>query len=101
MNCQDYLYRKANPKEITRRWFLEQCGVGIGAIALGQLLAETGFAATTNAQPADPLAPKQPQFAPKAKRIIFLFMAGAASPLEAFSYHTPLGQVDPALPPPP
>jgi hypothetical protein len=39
MNCQDYLYRNANPKEITRRWFLEQCGVGIGVIALGHLLA--------------------------------------------------------------
>jgi hypothetical protein len=99
MNCQDYLYRKANPKEITRRWFLEQCGVGIGAIALGQLLAEAGFAATTNAQPADPLAPKQPQFAPKAKRIIFLFMAGAPSHLELFDYKPQLAKFDGTLPP--
>ncbi len=37
MNCQDYLYRGRDPKEVTRRWFFEQCGVGLGRIALAGL----------------------------------------------------------------
>ena len=37
MNCQDHLYRHADPRQVTRRWFLEQCGVGLGAITLRQL----------------------------------------------------------------
>ncbi len=100
MNCQDHLYRNADPKEVTRRWFLQQCGVGLGAIALGQLLADAGFAAPASAQPADPLAPKQPQFTPKARRIVFLFMAGAPSHLELFDYKPQLAKFDGTLPPP-
>ena len=74
MSCSDHLYRNLSPKEVSRRWFLRQCSVGLGSIAFAQLLAERGYAETTRP---DPLAPKQPQFAPKAKRVIFLFMAGA------------------------
>src|SRR5207247_2379256 len=84
VNCQSYLYHGQDPKLITRRWFFEQCGVGLGAIALGQLFRENGWAAP--AAPANPLAPRQPHFAPKAKRVIFLFMAGAPSHLELFDY---------------
>src|SRR5438093_2891207 len=84
-----------SPTEISRRWFLEQCGVGLGSIALGQLLAEAGFAAGSN----DPLAVKQPHFAPKAKRVIFLFMAGAPSHLELFDYKPQLARFDGTLPP--
>src|SRR5881392_3309642 len=83
-----------NPRDITRRWFLEQCGVGLGTAALGALLADSGYAA------ADPLAPKQPQFAPKAKRVIFLFMAGAPSHLEMFDNKPQLAKFDGTLPPP-
>ena len=68
MSCQDHLYRNMHPKEVTRRWFFEQCGVGVGAAALHGLLAESSYAAS---EPADPLAPKRPQFEPKAKRVIF------------------------------
>jgi hypothetical protein len=75
--------------EIARRWFLGQCGVGLGAIALSQLL---------NASE-NPLAPKRPHFAPKAKRIIFLFMAGAPSHLELFDYKPQLAKFDGTLPP--
>ena len=82
MNCQSHLYRGHDPKLITRRWFFEQCGVGLGAIALGSLFRQNGWAAP--AALANPLAPKQPHFAPKAKRVIFLFMAGAPSHLELF-----------------
>src|SRR5881296_2031942 len=86
---------KLSPTEISRRWFLEQCGVGLGSMALGQLLAEAGFAAGSN----DPLAVKQPHFAPKAKRVIFLFMAGAPSHLELFDYKPQLARFDGTLPP--
>jgi len=71
--------------------------MGLGSIAFAQLLAERGYAETTRA---DPLAPKQPQFAPKAKRVIFLFMAGAPSHLELYDYKPQLAKFDGTLPPP-
>ena len=71
---------------------------GLGAAALSQLLVEAGFAADGNAS--DPLTPKQPHFAPKAKRVIFLFMAGAPSHLELFDYKPQLAKFDGTLPPP-
>ena len=36
-------------RQITRRWFFEQCGVGLGTAALGHLLAESGFADAAHA----------------------------------------------------
>src|SRR5438067_8394365 len=80
--------------QITRRWFLRDCGVGLGAIALADLLAQTCRAAD------DPLAPKTPHFAAKAKRVVFLFMAGAPSHLELFDYKPQLAKYDGTLPPP-
>jgi hypothetical protein len=97
MSCSDYLYRGLSPKEVSRRWFLQKCTMGLGSIAFAQLLAERGYADTTRV---DPLAPKQPQFAPKAKRVIFLFMAGAPSHLELFDYKPQLAKFDGTLPPP-
>ncbi len=96
MNCQDHLYYGKSPQEISRRWFFQQCGVGLGAIALGSLLRENGFAASTLG---GPLAPKQPHFPAKAKRVIFLFMAGAPSHLELFDYKPELAKFDGTLPP--
>ena len=84
MNCQSHLYRGQDPKLVTRRWFLEQCGVGLGTIALGSLFRQNGWAAPGAL--ANPLAPKQPHFPGKAKRVIFLFMAGAPSHLELFDH---------------
>ncbi len=97
MSCQDHLYRGKNPKEVSRRWFFEQCGVGLGAAALHSLFAQSGYAAT---EAADPLAPKKPQFDAKAKRVIFLFMAGAPSHLELFDNKPQLAKFDGTLPPP-
>src|SRR5437016_4468062 len=77
-----------DPKQIARRWFFEQCGVGVGAAALAQLFAES---ASGQAQ--------VPHFAPKAKRVIFLFMAGAPSHLELFDYKPQLAKFDGTLPP--
>src|SRR5687768_5468816 len=74
---------------LARRWFLSRCPVGVGALALRDLLAQT----------ADPLAPKQPAFAPKAKNVIYLFMAGAPSHLELFDNKPQLAKFDGTLPP--
>src|SRR5712691_3588326 len=78
-----------NPQQIARRWFLQQCGVGLGAMALSQLLNASD----------NPLAPKKPHFPPKAKNVIFLFMAGAPSHLELFDYKPQLAKFDGTLPP--
>ncbi len=99
MSCHDYLYKNLSPEEVSRRWFLQRCGVGLGSIALSQLFAEAGLAAPLEMQAADPLAPKAPHFAPKAKRVIFLFMAGAPSHLELFDYKPQLAKFDGTLPP--
>jgi hypothetical protein len=96
MNCQDHLYRNANPRLLSRRWFLGQCGVGLGALALGDLLRQGGYAAAGSD---NPLAPKTPHFTPKAKRVIYLFMAGAPSHLELFDYRPQLAKFDGTLPP--
>ncbi len=103
MNCQDHLYRDADPRLVTRRWFLEQCGVGLGAIALRQLLGQRATAAEAGVSPSgalNPMAPKAPHHAPKAKRVLFLFMAGAPSHLELFDYKPQLAKHDGTLPPP-
>lgn len=95
MNCQDHLHRRRHPLEVSRRWFFEQCGVGLGSLALHTLLAPYATAATSS----NPLAAKQPHFAPKAKRVLFLFMAGAPSHLEMFDYKPQLAKFDGTLPP--
>ena len=76
MNCQSHLYRGLDPKLVTRRWFFQQCGVGLGSIALGQLFGQKGYAAS-DATGVNPLAPKKPHHTAKAKRVIYLFQAGA------------------------
>ena len=96
MNCQAHLYRGQDPKQVTRRWFFEQCGVGLGAIALGQLFTQNGWGAITGA---NPLAPKQPHFKSKAKRVIYLFQAGGPSHLELFDNKPQLAKFDGKLPP--
>ena len=70
-------------KQITRRTFFKQVGYGMGSLALSSMLMEAGLGFQ---QPhrTDPLAPKQPHFKPKAKNVIFLFMAGAPSQLDLF-----------------
>ena len=102
MNCQDQFFRRpSDPRVVSRRWFLEQCGIGLGTMALGQLLTEEGYAAspTTPVRGVNPLAPKAPHYAPKAKRVIFLFMAGGPSHLELFDNKPQLAKFDGKLPP--
>src|SRR5689334_5737102 len=83
---------------ITRRWFFKQCGVGLGTMALGSLLNQKLFAAGNPAL-VNPLAPKAPHFAPKAKRVIYLFMAGGPSHLDLFDYKPQLAKFSGTLPP--
>jgi hypothetical protein len=97
MNCQDKFWRGQDPKQVSRRWFFEQCGVGLGSMALFNLLAEAGLADTPKG---DPLAPKKPPLPAKAKNVIFLFMAGAPSHLELFDYKPQLAKFNGTLPPP-
>src|SRR6188768_1090189 len=68
-------------KLVTRRWFFKECGVGLGSIALASLLRGTSASA---AQPSNPLTPRFPHFAPKAKRVIYMFQAGAPSHLDLY-----------------
>ncbi len=82
---------------VARRWFLQNCGVGLGAIGLAELL---GLTASASVKPSDPLAAKNPHFTPKAKNVIFLFMAGGPSHLELFDNKPGLAKWDGKLPPP-
>jgi uncharacterized protein (DUF1501 family) len=66
---------------LTRRWFLERCGVGLGGIALASLLGSAGDAKALQ----DKLATTRgPHFRPRAKRVLYLHMAGAPSHLDLF-----------------
>jgi hypothetical protein len=75
----------------TRRHFFRNCGIGIGAMALASLLNESQAGPTPLV---NPLAPRQPHFTPKAKSVIFLFMAGGPSQLELFDYKPKLQQLN-------
>jgi hypothetical protein len=66
------------PLDLTRRHFFHDCGIGVGKIALASLLAgSVGKRAAAD-------EPRAPHFAPKATRVIYLFMAGAPSQLDLF-----------------
>lgn len=68
---------------VTRRHFLTKAGLGIGSAALGTLLFKDQLFGTSDTA-SMPLGIAQ--FAPKAKRIIYLFQNGAPSQLETFDY---------------
>ncbi len=67
----------------TRREMLARAAGGFGAIALNAMLADE-MPASDAVATADPLAPKQPHFAPQAKRVIFLYMTGGVSHVDSF-----------------
>ncbi|MFM1555569.1 MAG: DUF1501 domain-containing protein, partial [Limisphaerales bacterium] len=64
---------------LTRRAMLARCANGFGGVALASLLANEA-----GAKPTNPLAPKPPHFAPKAKSIIFLYMDGGPASMDTF-----------------
>src|SRR5438045_197622 len=98
MNCQSHLYRDCNATQLARRWFLKECGVGLGAAALAELLAPARASSAGEVAPT-PLAPRPGHFRAKAKSVIYLFMAGAPSHLEMFDNKPELAKWDGKLPP--
>src|SRR6476620_7143617 len=76
----------------TRRQMLRDSAVGFGSLALASLLAES-----SRGDNANPLAPRAPHFEPKATRVLFLFMHGGPSQMDACDYK-PLLQRDDGKP---
>jgi hypothetical protein len=68
-------------RHLTRRTFLRDSSVGLGSLALASLLTGDAVGA-----PGDPLAPKQPHFPGKAKRVIYLHLSGAPPHLDLWDY---------------
>src|SRR4051794_13314562 len=60
---------------LTRRHFLKNCHSGLGALALTSLINGGNVAHAAPSPPADPMTPRMPPFAAKAKNVIFLHMA--------------------------
>ena len=84
-----------------RRRFLGQAGLGIGIAALAELLQRDVYAQVSSSSPGslipspgtDGGLPGLPHFAPKAKRVIYLFQSGAPSQLDLFDYKPQLAKV--------
>jgi len=85
-------------KCISRREFLSRAGGGIGSLALAAMLAESAGSNPRSTihrpQSENPLAPKQPPYAAKAKRVISLFMFGGISHMESFDFKPELVKKD-------
>jgi uncharacterized protein (DUF1501 family) len=79
---------------ITRRHFFGDCRYGVGKIALATLLTGALERHSRAGAAADPLAPRPPHFAPRALRVIHLFMAGAPSQLDLFDYKPALAAME-------
>ena len=85
--ANEFLERRFN---LTRRHFLGKMSIGLGSVALGSLLVRDLFGSEADTA----LAPVGlPHFAPKAKRVIYLFQNGAPSQLESFDYKPKLIQM--------
>ena len=88
--------RQYQSMSMTRREMLQKCAAGFGNLALLSLFSEQGSTSDAISQPS---APPVPHFAPKAKRIIFLFMFGRPSAHDLF-LHKPLLDRDDGKPNP-
>ncbi len=88
-------------RDSTRRHFFGSCGVGLGTIALNQMLAGDAAAKHVPAiDPASPMAARKPPLPARAKNVIYLFMAGAPSQLELFEHKPKLNELNGKTPPP-
>ena len=85
-------------QQITRRTLFKKVGYGLGNVALASLMADPAFGFLASQQKKQqapgPLSPKSPHFKPKAKSIIYLFMAGAPSQLDLFEPKPILNKFD-------
>ena len=75
-------------QQFTRRHFFSQCSMGLGSIALGSLLGDD----LAKAARANPFQPGKPHFQPRAKNVIYMFMAGGPSQLELFDWKPELAR---------
>src|SRR5580698_7092986 len=82
-----------NLRDITRRQFFSRCGVGLGSIALASLMNDS-LLADAPRDMAHPLSPRPPHFKPRAKNVIYLFMAGGPSQLELWDYKPKLTELN-------
>ena len=78
---------------ITRRHFFGSSGAGIGVLALASLFNNRLFATSDKAPTASSGLPSLPHFAPKAKRVIYLFQSGAPSQMDLFDYKPKLDKL--------
>lgn len=85
---------------VSRRWFLRDCGVKLGAMSLLSMLGSGALSASSKNKALNPLASRQPHFTPKAKRVIYMFQAGAPSHLDLFDPKPELSKRNGKLPPP-
>ncbi|MEO0531624.1 MAG: DUF1501 domain-containing protein, partial [Planctomycetota bacterium] len=81
-------------QHVTRRHFLQGGMAGLGALWLGGQQATASAPAIPTIDPSQPWQPRSPHFAPKAKRVIFLHMAGAPSQFELFEHKPELKRLD-------
>lgn len=87
----------ADPHAGSRRQFLSRMGAGFGAVAFSAMAHWRAGAATPHLRPIDPLnpfAPGTPEFQPKAKSVIFLFMVGGPSQVDTFDYKPELQRLN-------
>ena len=94
MNLRDELWTE-RARYLKRRWFLRDCGLGLAGAALHSLLAGEATAGRVE----NPLASRQPHFAPRAKRVVYLFQGGAPSHLELFDPKPELTKLNGTKPP--
>src|SRR4051812_35389446 len=85
----------ANPANMSRRAMLKNSTSGFGLLALANMFANESRGATLAGETVmNPLAVKTPHHAPKAKRVIFLFMPGGPSHVDLFDPKPKLAQYD-------
>ena len=83
-------------RSYSRRWFMKDCGLSLGSVALASMLGKSHAA---SAPAINPQAPKAPSFPAKAKNVIFLFMGGAPSHIDLFDNKPVLRKMDGKNPP--
>lgn len=84
-------------RSFSRRWFMKDCGLSLGSVALTSMLGK-GVASASDAAP-NPQLPKAPHHTAKAKNVIYLFMGGAPSHLDLFDNKPELRRLDGSRPP--
>jgi uncharacterized protein (DUF1501 family) len=87
-------FESESRKLITRRFFFRDCGIGIGSLALASLLKGGNVFGASKPTASNPFAMRAPHFKPRAKRVIYMFQAGAPSQLDMFDYKPTLAKYD-------